>query len=113
MRFILLPFMVLLCAGCGAGDASEVRSAMIAELDTLSGASTVAITGTVVELDGQRSALVHDQSGSVRVEFPERVNVAEGTSLAIQGVLSHTDAGPVVSARTWLYDSTAVPVRSP
>ena len=61
--------------------------------------------------------VIEDATGMLRVVLPDTLSalpgVPVGTRFLAQGLLRQTPEGPVVDAREWLYDSTAVPVRSP
>lgn len=93
-----------------------------AALDTLAGDRPVevSVSGTVAEAPEGPSVVLDDGTGRVRVVLPDTVRVPVGTRFAAQGLLRREgrrgDGGPAgvfVEAEAWLYDSTAVPVRSP
>ena len=88
-------------------------------LDTLSTGRPVevSVAGIVVEPPADGVIVLQDPTGAVRVALPDTIarlpDVRTGTLFLAQGLLRQTPEGPVVEAREWLYDSTAVPVRSP
>ena len=89
-----------------------------AALDTLAGERPVevSVSGTVAESPSGRVFILDDGTGRVRVVMPDTVRVAVGTRFLVQGLLRRgddEDGGPYLEAEEWLYDSTAVPVRSP
>ena len=92
------------------------RVADAAGLDSLArlGGVEVSVSGRVAEAPDGRSVLLDDGTGRVRVVLPDTVRVPVGTRFFAQGLLRRDDGeGVYVEALEWLYDSTAVPVRSP
>jgi hypothetical protein len=118
MRPSLLVFALLL-AGCNrdgaapAGDAAgDLAPTTVSALDSLSG-GTVSVNGRVIDQPrGARSLVLDDGTGLVRVELPEELPDLTGRRLFVQGTLHRKDGHPVLEASDWLYDSTAVSVRS-
>lgn len=117
MRFA--PFLLaLLFVGCEQDAAptlnptlSRAEPTTVSALDTLSG--DVSINGRVVDQRaGDRTLVLDDGTGLVRVELPEALPVLVGHRLFVQGTVRREDGDPVLDADEWLYDSTAVSVRS-
>jgi uncharacterized protein YdeI (BOF family) len=117
MRLALLLF-ALLFVGCERDDApalapigSGPASTTVSALDTLSG--EVSINGRVIDQRaGDRTLVLDDGTGLIRVELPEALPVLVGQRLFVQGTVRRADGAPVLEADDWLYDSTAVSVRS-
>ena len=118
---LLAGFMLLM----GCHDAPIGRKAFTADgvfdaatLDTLfvldGFAREVSVGGVIAEKreDG-RMVLLRDASGGIRVVLPDSLPLPVGTRLLVQGLLRRPHGLPLVEAELWLYDSTAVPVRSP
>jgi len=118
MRFALPLCFALLLVGCErdtaptlASDISRAESTTISALDSLAG--DVSINGRVVDQrSGERTLILDDGTGLVRVDLPEALPILVGHRLFVQGTLRREDDGPVLDAQEWLYDSTAVSVRS-
>lgn len=83
----------------------------IATLDSLFGRE-VSVSGIVADAHDGTHVPLDDGTGRVTVALPEPAPLPVGTRLLAQGVVQETSEGPVVEAELWLYDSTAVPVRS-
>lgn len=117
MRLLLfvLPLLLLGCArdaDAPTGDASDLAPTTVSALDSLSG-GTVSVNGRVIDQrSGSRTLVLDDGTGLVRVELPEELPILVGRRLFVQGTLRRDDGAPVLDAVDWLYDSTAVSVRS-
>jgi hypothetical protein len=117
MRLALILFAVLF-VGCERDDApiddlidTDSAPTTVSALDTLSG--EVSINGRVIDQRaGTRTLVLDDGTGLVRVELPETLPILVGQRLFVQGTLRQEDGAPVLDAEEWLYDSTAVSVRS-
>jgi len=117
MRLTLLLF-ALLFVGCERDAAptldpilSRAEPTTVSALDTLSG--EVSINGRVVDQRaGARTLVLDDGTGLIRVDLPEVLPVLVGQRLFVQGTIRRQDGAPVLDAEEWLYDSTAVSVRS-
>lgn len=117
MRLAVL-FLALLLVGCERDTAPTVtpiesgpETTTVSALDTLSG--EVSINGRVVDQRaGDRTLVLDDGTGLVRVDLPEVLPVLVGQRLFVQGTVRQQDGAPVLDAEEWLYDSTAVSVRS-
>src|SRR5690606_31814617 len=119
MRTAVLFGLVLLTAGCRSGDGPAAASdeqtltAPIAALDTLAERGMVSINGRVLDHAlGERELVLDDGTGLVRVRLPEDPPGLVGHRLFVRGTLHHTGDSPVVEAVEWLYDSTAISIRS-
>lgn len=120
----LVP-LLLLCgalAGCGrdAGPPAppgleierEIEAATALQLDSLAAAGAqVSVSGTVLEQEG-RLVVLDDGTGLIRVDLPEEPPLMTGQRLLASGHLIDNGGAPRLRATEWLYDSTAVPVRS-
>ncbi len=73
----------------------------------------VGVSGVVAEAHDGRVIPLRDATGSVRVVVPDSVGLPVGTRFQARGALRRDAEGRLVEAHEWLYDSTAVPVRSP
>jgi hypothetical protein len=119
MRLVLPLCLVFLVAGCNRdadGPADTVASGLapttVSALDSLA-EGIVSINGRVVDQQaGARTLVLDDGTGLVRVDLPEALPVLVGRRLFVQGSLRREEGGPVLDAQEWLYDSTAVSVRS-
>lgn len=119
MRSSLLPLILVALAGCApdadapAEDgASGLAPTTVSALDSLAG-ETVSINGRVIDQQaGDRTLVLDDGTGLVRVELPEVLPILVGRRLFVQGTLRRNDGAPVLEAAEWLYDSTSVSVRS-
>ena len=117
MRLAVL-LLALLFVGCERDTAPNVapiesgtETTTVSALDTLSG--EVSINGRVVDQRaGARTLVLDDGTGLVRVELPEVLPVLVGQRLFVQGTVRQQEGAPVLDAEEWLYDSTAVSVRS-
>lgn len=115
---LTLPLLALLFVGCerdAAPTVDPIKSGpaptTVSALDTLSG--VVSINGRVIDQrTGARTLVLDDGTGLVRVELPEVLPVLVGQRLFVQGTVRREDGAPVLAADEWLYDSTAVSVRS-
>ncbi len=120
MRTAAFLGLLLLAAGCRSGDGpaatdpdDQSLTASIAALDTLAERGTVSITGRVLDHAlGERELVLDDGTGIVRVRLPEDPPGLVGHRLFVRGTLHHDDDSPVVEAVEWLYDSTAISIRS-
>jgi predicted small lipoprotein YifL len=122
MRHLSLLLVLLTLAACGRegpalpfmGGDPDVQTLNADQLDTLTvNGVTVSVSGTVLDQDETgRRLIVDDGTGLVQVELPEAVPMLSGLRFSAWGPLERRDDGPVVRATEWLYDSTAVPVRS-
>jgi uncharacterized lipoprotein YajG len=117
MRLPLLALVVLLI-GCArepatpADDAAALAPTTVSALDSLVG-STVSINGRVIDQTaGDRTLVVDDGTGLVRVKLPEELPILVGHRLFVQGTLRREGDSPMLEASEWLYDSTVVSVRS-
>jgi hypothetical protein len=117
MRLLLfvLPLLLIGCAGdadAPTGEAPGLSPTTVSALDSLSG-GTVSVNGRVIDQhSGSRTLVLDDGTGLVRVELPEELPILVGRRLFVQGTLRRDDGAPVLDAVDWLYDSTAVSVRS-
>lgn len=120
MRVAVL-LLVLFFVGCRGGDDAPARTDTLAlttttvsALDSLAGSNAqVSVNGQVVDQrPGERVLTLDDGTGLVRVELPEVLPLLVGQRLFVQGTLHQEDGRPVLNAAEWLYDSTAVSVRS-
>jgi len=120
MRTAALLGLLLLVAGCRSGDGPTTTSpdeqaltAPIAALDTFAERGMVSINGRVLDHAlGERELVLDDGTGLVRVRLPEDPPGLVGHRLFVRGTLHHTGDSPVVEAVEWLYDSTAISIRS-
>ncbi len=119
MRFALA--LALLLVGCKRDavtvtgtDAFDLTTTTVSALDSLAGSDVqVSVNGQVVDQrEGERVITLDDGTGLVRVELPETLPMIVGQRLFVQGTLRREDGHPVLEAVEWLYDSTAVSVRS-
>lgn len=121
MRRLLLV-SVLLLAACGDDVPAildptpepETQPATAAGLDSLAREGVPAsLDGRVVEQElGARRLLLDDGTGLVWVELPEAPPPLVGRRLFVRGPLVEDDSALVLRAVEWLYDSTAISVRS-
>lgn len=119
MRPALLIVLALLLAGCErdidvlpGADESGLAPTTVSALDSLVG-RTVSINGRVVDQRADtRTLVLDDGTGLIRVTLPEVLPVLVGQRLFVQGTLRRDDGSAVLDAEEWLYDSTAVSVRS-
>ncbi len=118
MRLALLA-LALLLVGCTRdadtrtdADAAVLALTTVSALDSLA-EGPVSLNGQVIDQrSGSRTLVLDDGTGLVRVEFPEALPVLVGRRLFVQGTLRRDDGQPVLDAAEWLYDSTAISVRS-
>lgn len=112
---------LLLMAGCQADPSprklpADAGAVEIAALDSLSDPGRrpirVALSGVVADPHDGREVALTDPSGTVLVRLPTPIGLPVGARLQVRGLLISTPDGLVVDAIEWLYDSTAVPVRS-
>lgn len=79
--------------------------------DELEDGAVVSVGGTVLEQDGRRIVL-HDVEGPIHVETPESLPLLTGQRLLVTGSVTRDGDMRLVRATEWLYDSSAVVVRS-
>lgn len=107
--------MMLALAACRPAPERKLpsfdRAQPIAALDSLAGRE-VSVSGVVADPHDGTHLPLDDGTGRVTVALPEPVPLPVGTRLMAQGTVRDTPAGRVLEAELWLYDSTAVPVRS-
>lgn len=121
MRFFPL-ILVVLFAACGEdsplplgkADDEVVTPTTVSALDSLADLDgMVSINGRVSDhAENERELLLDDGTGLVRVRMPEDLPPLVGHRLFVRGTLRRSDGAPVLQAVEWLYDSTAVSVRS-
>lgn len=114
---------VCLIAGCAddrIGRKAFTQAGVLdaATLDTLAipegFAREVSVNGVLAEQrDDGRVVLLRDATGGIRIVFPDSLPLPVGARLRVQGLLRRLDETALLEAEHWLYDSTAVPVRSP
>ena len=119
---LLLATLTLGLLGCGEGGPQapaflgggepDMHAATAEQVDTLAVDTHVSVSGTVIEQDGEGRLTIDDGTGLVRVELPESPPLLTGQWLLASGMLVERDGLPLIEASEWLYDSTAVPVRS-
>lgn len=120
MRTATFLVLLLLAAGCRSGDGpaatapdEQTLTASIAALDTLEERGSVSISGRVLDhAVGERELVLDDGTGLVRVRLPEDPPGLVGHRLFVRGTLRRADDATVVDAVEWLYDSTAISIRS-
>jgi hypothetical protein len=121
MRFpsLLLVLFLVGCrgderAGPGEPGSLDLAATTVSALDSLAASGAqVSINGRVSDQRaGERVLTLDDGTGLVRVELPEALPMLVGQRLFVQGTLRQEDGRPVLDAAEWLYDSTAVSVRS-
>lgn len=119
MRALFLSAFLLI-TGCKSDDSPTATepeettlTASIAALDTLGERASVSINGRVLDhAPGERELVLDDGTGLVRVRLPEDPPGLVGHRLFVHGALRRHDDAPLVEAAEWLYDSTAISVRS-
>ena len=95
-------------------DAGAVEIGLLDSLrSTTEGTLRVAVSGTVAESSQDTEFLVTDGTGTVTILLHDPLDLPVGLRFQARGRLLRTDDGLVLEAVEWLYDSTAVPVRSP
>ncbi|NNF57406.1 MAG: hypothetical protein HKN04_04120 [Rhodothermaceae bacterium] len=114
---------LIVLAGCSAepiGRKAFTEAGVLdaAVLDTLTVprgfAVEVSVDGVIADKrDDGRLLLLRDATGGVRVVLPDSLALPVGARLLVQGLLRRPRGTALLEAETWLYDSTAVPVRSP
>ena len=117
--FLTSLFLLAACGGdtalpIGNADDDVVLTTTVAALDTLIDADgTVSINGRVADhATGERSLILDDGTGLVRVEVPEDLPSLVGHRLFVRGAVRGDDGAPVLEAVEWLYDSTAISIHS-
>lgn len=117
---LALPFaLALLLAGCtrdadapAGADTPDLATTTVSALDSLVG-TQVSINGRVIDQRaGSRTLVLDDGTGLIRVALPEALPILVGHRLFVQGTLRRDNGSPVLEAAEWLYDSTAISVRS-
>ncbi len=119
LSLLLIGSLALVFTGCepDAGplpalDAPPLHITTVAALDSLPEAE-VSVNGRVLEQAPRaRELVLDDGTGLVRVTMPETPPSLVGHRLFVRGVLRADGGQPVIEAVEWLYDSTAVSVRS-
>lgn len=120
MRYAAL-LLALLASGCRTDDTLpdapgeiDLTATTVSALDSLARrGGQVSVNGRVTDQrQGERVVTLDDGTGLVRVELPEALPMIVGQRLFVQGTLRQVDGSPVLEAAEWLYDSTAVSVRS-
>ena len=114
---------LILLAGCSSEpigrkaftDAGILNAAVLDTLTVPDGfAVEVSVGGVIAEKrDDGRMQLLRDATGGIRVVLPDSIALPVGARLLVQGLLRRLHETALIEAETWLYDSTAVPVRSP
>lgn len=119
MRTAAFLGLLLLATGCRSDDGPATASddqalaTSIAALDTLAERGSVSISGRVLDHAlGERELVLDDGTGLVRVRLPEDPPGLVGHRLFVSGTLRRADDAPLVEAVEWLYDSTAISIRS-
>ena len=114
---------LIVLAGCSAEpigrkaftDAGILDAAVLDTLSVPDGfAVEVSVDGVIAEKrDDGRMIILRDATGGIRVALPDSLALPVGARLLVQGLLRRPHETALLEAETWLYDSTAVPVRSP
>lgn len=116
----LLLGLALLITGCGenglqglGGDPGPAPSATVAALADSSEGARVSLDGSVAWQEDARRVILDDETGHLRIIFPDDVRLADGQRLTVTGRIADGPQGASLEAEAWAYDSTATPVRSP
>jgi hypothetical protein len=118
---LVLLAMLLLVSACRRpggipllSQPEDAQPAFAHDLDGLAeDAGPVSVSGVVLEQhDEGRLLLVDDGTGLVFVRLPEPTPMIAGLYLSAWGPVERDGERFTVRATEWLYDSTAVPVRS-
>jgi len=122
MRFVpLFLALLVVLAGCRrpAGipllsGPEEAQPTLAHDFDTLAeNVGPVSVSGIVLEQhDNGQLLLLEDATGLVFVRLPEPTPMIAGLYVSAWGPVDRDGEHLVVRATEWLYDSTAVPVRS-
>lgn len=114
---LLLGFALAACGGDAPAPLADLATdtaepTTISALDSL-GEGSVSLNGRVADhAAGERTLVLDDGTGLVRIRLPETPPVLVGHRLFVRGQLRQSDDGPVLDAAEWLYDSTAISVHS-
>ena len=121
MRLLFLPIgtLALFFSACEPDaarlptlEAPDLHTTTIAALDSLAGGE-VSVNGRVLDqVSGERTLVLDDGTGLIRVAMPETPPSLVGHRLFVRGTVEERSGKPVLEAVEWLYDSTAVSVRS-
>ncbi|MEM1043441.1 MAG: hypothetical protein AAGI91_12530 [Bacteroidota bacterium] len=119
LSFLLIGTLALFFTACEPDavplpvlDVPDLRTTTIAGLDSLAGAE-VSVSGRVLDQPaGTRTLVLDDGTALIRVTLPETPPGLVGHRLFVRGTVSEDGGEPFLDAEEWLYDSTAVSVRS-
>ncbi len=93
-------------------DTPPLHTTTVSALDSLVG-TEVSVNGRVLDQTaGTPTLVLDDGTGLIRVAMPETPPGLVGHRLFVRGTVTEADGQPLLEAIEWLYDSTAVSVRS-